>query len=241
MAGLLVAGVAGFYGLGLHRDLTWDAVRAHVGDLREAVGRHWVGSLAAFFLVYVTVTALSVPVATVLTLAAGALFGRVAGTAVVSVASTLGASAAFLASRYVLRDWVERRYRNRLRTINREVEREGAFYLFTLRLTPLVPFFLINLGMGLTRVRLGTFMVVSWVGMLPATFLYVNAGRELGRIESPKSVLSPAVVLSLALLGLAPLTFRRLVRPGERGRWSTLVLAAAVVALAGLLGWAVSR
>jgi uncharacterized membrane protein YdjX (TVP38/TMEM64 family) len=175
-------------------------------------------SLLLFFLVYAAVTGLSLPVAAPLSLAAGALFGRWLGTAVVSAASTLGATAAFFSSRYVLRDFVRRRLGPRLEALDRGLDEDGAFYLLTLRLVPLVPFFLVNLGMGLTRVRLRTFVWVSWLGMLPGTFLYVNAGTELARVASPADALSPEVLLSLAALGVVPLALRLLLKWWKKRR-----------------------
>src|SRR5262249_50072969 len=157
---------------------------------RAQVDEHLLLAVLIFFLVYVAMTALSLPAAAVLTVLAGALFGRWLGTGVVSLASTLGATLAFLSSRYLFRDWVQRRYPDRLRPINEGVAKDGAFSLFTLRLVPVVPFFLINLGMGLTPMRVTTFALVSWLGMLLGTFLYVNAGTALASIDSPKDILS---------------------------------------------------
>ena len=212
LAALLVLAVVAFYGLGLHRYLSWEFVRGHLDAWQAEVRDHLVLAVLVFSLVYVAVTALSLPAATIMSLVAGALFGRWLGTGVVSIASTLGATLAFLSSRYILREWVQRRFRDRLAPVNRGVEKDGGFYLFTLRLVPAVPFFLINLGMGLTSIRLTTFVAVSWLGMLPATFLYVNAGRELGALDSPAGLVSWPVLGSLALLGVVPLAVRKLIQ-----------------------------
>jgi uncharacterized membrane protein YdjX (TVP38/TMEM64 family) len=212
LAALLLAGVVGFYVLGLHRYLSWESVRANLDAWQAAVRQDLLLALLVFFLAYVAVTALSLPAATILGLLAGALFGRWIGTAVVSAASTLGATLAFLSSRYLLRDWVQRRFGERLAALNRGVERDGAYYLLTLRLVPVVPFFLINLGMGLTPMRTGTFAAVSWLGMLLGTFLYVNVGTNLGQLSSPRDLLSFWDLASLALLGVVPLVIRALVR-----------------------------
>jgi uncharacterized membrane protein YdjX (TVP38/TMEM64 family) len=212
LAAALLAAVVLFYALGLHRSLSWEAVRQEIDALRDAVNQHLLLSALLFFLVYAAVTGLSLPVAAPLSLAAGALLGRWLGTAVVSAAATLGATAAFLSSRYVLRDVVRRRFGPRLAALDRGLEEDGAFYLFTLRLIPLFPFFLVNLGMGLTRLRLRTFVWVSWLGMLPGTFLYVNAGTEIARIQSPADVLSPTLIASLAALGVVPLALRLLLK-----------------------------
>ncbi len=216
---VLVLAVVGFYALGLQRYFSWDYVRSHLDAWQLQVRQNLPPALALFFLMYVAVTALSLPVATLLGLLAGALFGRWLGTAVVSLASTLGATLAFLSSRYLLRDWVQRRYGERLAPINRGIEQDGAYYLFTLRLVPLVPFFLINLGMGLTRMRVLTFALVSWLGMLLGTFLYVNAGTALATLNGPSGILSPNVLVSLALLGVVPLVIRKLMQ--WRGRRRT--------------------
>jgi pyruvate/2-oxoglutarate dehydrogenase complex dihydrolipoamide dehydrogenase (E3) component/uncharacterized membrane protein YdjX (TVP38/TMEM64 family) len=178
----------------------------------------------AFFLLYVVVTALSLPGAVVMTLAAGALFGLVTGLVLVSFASSIGATLAFLVSRHLLRDWVQTRFGNKLGAINRGIEREGGFYLFTLRLVPLFPFFLINLVMGLTPMRTATFYWVSQVGMLAGTVVFVNAGTQLAAIDSPGDILSPALIASFALLGVFPLIARRMVEVLQRrkvyARWS---------------------
>jgi uncharacterized membrane protein YdjX (TVP38/TMEM64 family) len=212
LAGLLLLALAGFYALGLHRYLSWDYLRSHLDLLQGQVRQHLLPAVLLFFLAYVAVTALSLPAAAALSLLAGALFGRWLGIGVVSLAATAGATLAFLSSRYLLRDWVARRLGDRLAAVNRGVERDGAYYLLTLRLVPAVPFFLVNLGMGLTPLRLPTFAWVSMLGMLPGTFLYVNAGTELGRLASPRDVLSPGLLLSLALLGVVPLALRLFLR-----------------------------
>lgn len=209
---LLLLAVVAFYLLGLDRYVSWESVRSNLDELKAAADQHLVLAVLLFFLAYLAATALSLPAATVLTLLAGALFGRWLGTAVVSVASTLGATLAFLSSRYVLRDWVQRRFGNRLEVINRGVETDGAYYLLTLRLVPAFPFFLVNLGMGVTPIRVRTFVWASWLGMLPGTFLYVSAGTALASLRSPRDALSLEVLLSLALLGLVPLVLRLLLR-----------------------------
>lgn len=209
----VVVGLIGaFYALGGTRYLSWEAVKGGVDGWTAQAEAAPLLAVTVFFAVYVAVTALSLPVSTVLGLLAGALFGRWLGTAVVSVASTLGATLAFLISRYLLRDWVRARVGTRLAVVERGVERDGAFFLFTLRLVPVFPFFLVNAAMGLTAMPAGTFAAVSWAGMLLGTFLYVNAGTALAEMESPRDALSPAVVGSLALLGLAPLVVRWLLR-----------------------------
>jgi len=212
LALVLILSVVAFYVFGLDGYFSWEYVRSHLDSFQSDVAANLVVAAGAFFLLYVAITALSIPVAAIITLLAGWLFGRWLGTAIVSFASTAGAVLAFLSSRFVLRDFVERRFAARLESLNTGVERDGAYYLFTLRLVPIFPFFLVNLGMGLTRMRLWKYAWVSWLGMLPGTFLYVNAGQALSTIDSPRAVLSPAVLISFALLGLAPLVFRKVVR-----------------------------
>jgi pyruvate/2-oxoglutarate dehydrogenase complex dihydrolipoamide dehydrogenase (E3) component/uncharacterized membrane protein YdjX (TVP38/TMEM64 family) len=161
--------------------------------------------IGVYLLVYVVATALSLPGATILTLAAGAVFGLLIGTVIVSFASSIGATLAFLAARFLLRDSVQSRFGARLAEIDKGVQKEGAFYLFTLRLVPLVPFFVINLLMGLTRMKVGTFYWVSQLGMLAGTVVYVNAGTQLAKIDSLQGILSPALIGSFVLLGVFPL------------------------------------
>jgi uncharacterized membrane protein YdjX (TVP38/TMEM64 family) len=216
VACVLLVGVVGFYATGLNQFLSWESVRQHLEAWQGQVQAHFALVLLTYFVLYVAITSLSLPVAALLTLVGGALFGRWATTAVVSVAATLGATLAFLSSRYLFRDAVRRQFGHRLGPVDRGVARDGGFYLFTLRLIPAVPFFLINLGMGLTPMRLGTFVAVSWLGMLPGTFLYANAGTSLATLDRPEGLLSANVLLALALLGLVPLLFRLIVgrRPG---------------------------
>lgn len=177
-------------------------------------------AVAIYFTVYVLLTALSLPFASILTLAGGALFGRWLGTLVVSFASTLGGTLGFLLSRYLLRDFVQRRFGRWLEPINRGVAADGAYFLLTLRLVPAFPFFVVNPLMGLTPMRVGTYWWVSQLGMLPATFLYVNAGAELGEIKSPGDILSPTVIISLVLLGIVPLALRKIVQARKRSQES---------------------
>ena len=167
--------------------------------------------IAVYMLIYITATALSVPGAVILTLAGGALFGLVTGTIVISFASTIGATLACMVSRFLLRDWVQRRFGDKLQRINEGMEQEGGFYLFTLRLIPVFPFFVINLAMGLTRIKLVTYYWVSQLGMLPATIVYVNAGKELGKLDSLAGILSPGLIFSFVLLGLFPITVKKVV------------------------------
>jgi uncharacterized membrane protein YdjX (TVP38/TMEM64 family) len=167
--------------------------------------------ITVYMLIYIVATGLSLPGAVILTLAGGALFGLVKGTIAVSFASTIGATLACLVSRFLLRDWVQKRFGDKLQRINEGMEREGGFYLFTLRLLPVFPFFVINLAMGLTRIKISTYYWVSQLGMLPATLVYVNAGKELAKLESLAGILSPGLIASFVLLGLFPITVKKVV------------------------------
>lgn len=201
---VLAALVAAYFAFGLGQYLTLEGIKALAGDLRAFQQENAIAVIAGFFLAYVAVTAASLPGAAIMTLAAGALFGVVGGTVLVSFASTIGATFAFLSSRYVLRDSIEARFGERLKAINAGVERDGAFYLFTLRMIPAFPFFVVNLVMGLTRIRTWTYVWVSQIGMLLGTIVYVNAGTQLARIDSLKGIASPQVLGSFVLLGIAP-------------------------------------
>ncbi|MFN3989583.1 MAG: FAD-dependent oxidoreductase [Erythrobacter sp.] len=200
----LAAVIAAYFGLGLGQYLTFAGMKAAVAEWNAFYAENPALVLAAFFSAYVAVTAASLPGAAIMTLAAGALFGLVVGTVLVSFASTIGAGLAFLSARYVLRDGLEARFGERLGAINAGLERDGAFYLFTLRMLPIFPFFVVNLVMGLTRLPLATFLWVSQIGMLLGTIVYVNAGTQLARIDSVSGIVSPALLGSFALLGMAP-------------------------------------
>jgi uncharacterized membrane protein YdjX (TVP38/TMEM64 family) len=204
--------VGGFFFFDLDRFLTLAYLKESHQRFMALYEHQAALVIAAYMLIYIITTALSLPGAAVLTLAGGALFGLVTGTVVVSFASSLGATLACLVSRFLLRDWVQEKFGDRLETINTGIEREGLFYLFSLRLVPIFPFFVINLVMGLTRMPLFSYYWVSQVGMLPATIIYVNAGKELAKIDSLSGILSPGLLLSFALLGLFPLLVKRLLR-----------------------------
>ena len=208
---LVAAAAAAFFAAGGHRYLDLENLKAQQAALQDWRAAHPAGAAAGFFAAYVAMTGLSLPGATLLTLAAGALFGWLWGTVLVSFASSIGATLAFLASRFVLRDWVQRAYGAQLRAIDRGVEKEGGFYLFTLRLIPAVPFFVINLAMGLTRMRVVTFYWVSQLGMLAGTLVYVYAGTQLGRIGSLRDVVSPGLIGALLALGIFPLAAKKVV------------------------------
>jgi pyruvate/2-oxoglutarate dehydrogenase complex dihydrolipoamide dehydrogenase (E3) component/uncharacterized membrane protein YdjX (TVP38/TMEM64 family) len=208
---LLAVAVFAFFFTGAHRYFTFEQAKAQQAAIQSWYAAHPWQTALAYFGLYIVVTGLSLPGAALLTLVGGAIFGLLWGTILVSFASSIGATLAFLASRFVLRDWVESRFGPRLEAINRGVEKEGGLYLFTLRLIPAVPFFLINLAMGLTRMRAWTFYWVSQLGMLAGTLVYVNAGTELGKITSLKDVLSWQLIGAFLLLGFFPLIAKKIV------------------------------
>jgi pyruvate/2-oxoglutarate dehydrogenase complex dihydrolipoamide dehydrogenase (E3) component/uncharacterized membrane protein YdjX (TVP38/TMEM64 family) len=202
--------VAAFFLAGGPRYFSFEHVKAQQGAVEAWYAAHPWQTALGFFVLYVAVTGLSLPGAALLSLVAGAIFGLLWGTVVVSFASSVGATLALLASRFVLRDWVQARFSRQLQGINRGMEKEGAFYLFTLRLIPAVPFFVINLAMGLTPMPARTFYWVSQLGMLPATVVFVNAGTQLARIESLQGILSLQLIGAFVLLGIFPLLTKKL-------------------------------
>lgn len=207
---LLAALMAVFFWMDLERFFTLDYIKNQQQSFQRLFDSQPLVTSLAFMAIYIAVTAFSLPGATLLTLLAGALFGLWWGSLIVSFASTIGATFAFLTARFLLRDWVQKRFGERLKVVNDGIQQDGAFYLLTLRLVPVVPFFMINLLMGLTPIRLIIYFFVSQLGMLPGTFVYVNAGTQLGEIESLNGILSPGVLISFALLGVFPLLLRKL-------------------------------
>ena len=206
---VIVVAVVAFFALGGHRHLSFEHAKAQQAAIGLWYESNPLATALSFFALYVAVTGLSLPGATIMTLAAGAIFGLGWGTVIVSFASSIGATLAFLASRFLLRDWVQAKFGPHLKRINEGVESEGALYLFTLRLIPIVPFFVVNLAMGLTPLRIWTFYWVSQIGMLAGTLVYVNAGTQLAQLESVAGILSPGLVGAFVLLGLFPIIAAR--------------------------------
>src|SRR6056297_958266 len=206
----LLAGAFFWFDLGQYFSLA--ELRERRDQLLTFIDRNFFGMLALYMAVYIVMAALSLPGAAVLTIAGGALFGLAAGTIAVSFASTIGATLVFLAARFMFRDAIQKRFRKRLKTINEGVEKDGAFYLLALRLVPVFPFWVINLVMALTPIRTWTYYWVSQLGMLPATLVYVNAGTQLGQVESTGDILSLELIGAFALLGLLPLILRWILR-----------------------------
>ena len=207
----VAAAVAAFFALDLGQHFSLPAIKAQQAGLAALWSERPLLVAGVYFVVYVLMAALSLPGAALLTLLGGAVFGLLWGTVIVSFASTLGATLAFLMARFLLREWVVARFGQRLAAIDEGIRREGAFYLFTLRLVPVFPFFLVNLLLGLTAMQARTFYWVSQIGMLAGTVVYVNAGTQLAQIESLAGIVSPALVGSFVLLGVFPLIARRIV------------------------------
>ncbi|GLO61214.1 TVP38/TMEM64 family protein [Vibrio sp. MACH09] len=184
--------------------LTLENAKEQQALLADYIENNFILASAIYFFAYIFITAFSIPGAAVVTLLGAALFGFVTSLVLVSFASSIGATLAFLSSRYLLRDWVQGKFGNKLKTINQGVEKDGPFYLFSLRLIPVFPFFLINLLMGLTPISTARYYLVSQLGMLPGTIVFLNAGTQLANIDSLSGIVSPSVLASFVLLGLFP-------------------------------------
>ncbi|MBT9553665.1 MAG: FAD-dependent oxidoreductase [Hydrogenophaga sp.] len=223
---VVLLGIVAFFAFGLNRYFSLAFLKesqASFATLRETQPLQLA---LGFFLVYVAVTALSLPGATIVTLAGGAIFGLGWGLLIVSFASSIGATMAFLTARFLLREPVQSRFGQRLADMDKGIEKDGAFYLFTLRLIPVVPFFVINLLMGLTKMKAWTFYWVSQLGMLAGTAVYVNAGTQLGQLDSLQGILSPGLLGSFVLLGLFPLIARKIVEAVQKrkvyAKWASV-------------------
>ncbi len=207
----VVTAIVAFFAFDLGQYLNLEYFEQQRADIAAYYDAHPWRSIAIYFVVYVAVTALSLPGAAIMTLAGGAIFGLAVGTVVVSFASSIGATLAFLVSRFLLRDWVQQRFGSSLGRVNEGMRKDGAFYLFTMRLVPAFPFFVVNLVMGLTPIRTLLFYIVSQVGMLPGTMVYVNAGTQIAKLESAAGILSPGLIISFTLIGVFPLIAKKLV------------------------------
>ena len=215
---VLLGAIVAYFVFDLGQILSLENFKASQSEIVAAKDANPILYIAGFFILYVAVTGLSIPGAAIMSLVAGALFGVLVGTIIVSFASTLGATLAFLSARFVLRDWVQGKFGERLRAIDEGLEKDGAFYLFTLRLIPVFPFFVINLLMGLTRIKTRTFFWVSQLGMLPATIVFVNAGTQISRIESTSGLLSPTLIASFVALAFFPWAAKAIVALVTRSR-----------------------
>lgn len=203
--------IIAFKAFGLDEYLTLSYIKESQALFEKIYDEKPIRVIASYAIIYVLMTSLSLPGAAVLTIAGGALFGLLTGTVVVSFASTIGATLACIVSRFMLRDWVQAKFGERIKKVNDGVEQEGPFYLFTVRLIPVFPFWMVNILMGLTKMPLRTFYWVSQVGMLPGTLVYVNAGKELAQIDSLSGILSPGLIISFVLLGIFPIATKKLI------------------------------
>ena len=208
---VIIIAIAAFFYFDINQYMSLEYFKTQQAEVEQFVTANLIESILLFSLLYIATTALSLPGAALLTLIAGALFGLIIGLVIVSFASTIGATLALLVSRYFLRDSIQSKFSNQLKSINEGIEKEGAIYLFTLRLVPAIPFFIINLVMGVTKIPVKTFFFVSQVGMLAGTAVYVNAGTQLASLDSISGILSPGIIFSFVLLGLFPLIAKRLV------------------------------
>jgi len=205
LVAVIAALIAGFFIFDLGQYFSLEYLKQQKDGLNDLYNSHPLLIIAVFFLAYVAITALALPAATILTLAGGAIFGFVTGLIVVSFASTIGATIAFLLTRYLLHDSIQAKFGDRLTAINDGIEREGAFYVFGLRLVPLFPFFMVNAVLGLTKIKTWTYYWSSQLGMLAGTAVYVNAGTQLANIESLGDIASPKLIASFVLLGVFPI------------------------------------
>jgi uncharacterized membrane protein YdjX (TVP38/TMEM64 family) len=213
IAVIFAAALAAFFFFDLKQYLTLETLKTHRDDLLHYTEQHFARAVAIFSALYLLQTTFSLPGGAILTLTGGFLFGSFLGTLIVIIPATLGATLAFLGARYLLRDWVERRFGDRLRTLQEGFAKDAFSYLLTLRLIPIFPFFLVNLLSGLSRMRLGTYILATAVGIIPGSFVFANAGRQLGSINSIGEIASPSVLGALCLLGLfavAPVLYRKL-------------------------------
>ena len=215
VVGLFALAVGAFFYFDLKQYLSLEALKANRDSLLAYTEAHYSRSVMIYILLYCLQTVFSLPGAAIFTVAGGFLFGSFVGTLYVNVGATSGAALAFLTSRYLLRDWVERKFGDRLGPIQEGFAKNAFSYVITLRLVPIFPFFLVNLVSGLTRVRLGTFVAATSIGIIPGSFVYANAGRQLGTINSLGEIASPRVLGAFALLGLlalVPIVYRKIAR-----------------------------
>ncbi len=228
LVALILLAAWAFFVLDLSQYLSFEALKENRERLLTYTQSHYVLAVALFIVVYCVTVALSLPGDVFLTMVGGFLFGSVIGTCYVNIGATSGATLAFLAARYLLRDWVESKFGDRLGLIQEGFEQNAFSYLVMLRLIPAIPFVLVNLVAGLTRVQLGTYVRATMLGMIPASFVFAYAGRQLGMINSPGEIASPPVLLALTLLGLLALTpvlYRKLVAKKTKGELRELRIA----------------
>ncbi len=218
MLAAVVGLVGAFFAFGLHHAFTLESLQSHRDDLVQVRDRNPVLFAGGYLLTYILMAALAIPGALVMTVAGGAVFGLIEGTVLASFGSSLGATLALLASRYLFRSWVERHFRKRLEQVNRGLARDGWLYLLSLRLVPAIPFFVVDLLFGVTTFPVLRFYAVSQIAMLPATLVYVNAGTQIEHLTSLSGILSPGVIVSMVLLACLPLAARGLITLTEKRR-----------------------
>lgn len=205
IAAMFAVAIGAFFYFDLQQYLSLDALKSNRDSLLTFTATHYAAAVSLFVVVYVLQTAFSLPGAAIMTLAGGFLFGSLMGTVYVNIGATVGATLAFLAARYVLRDWVEQKFGHRLGAVQEGFAKNAFSYLITLRLIPLFPFFLVNMLSGLTRIRMVTYVVATSLGIIPGSFVYAYAGRQLGTLNSLQEIASPHVLLAFTLLGLLSL------------------------------------
>ena len=215
---IIIFVIASYFFFDLGRFLTLSFIQSQLSEIQQFRAENFGLTALLYFTAYIVITALSIPGAVIVTLLGGAIFGVLWGTLIVSFASSIGATLAFLVSRLLLRDWVQSKFGHYLGPINRGVEKDGNFYLFSIRMVPLFPFFMVNLLMGLTPISVGSFYIVSQIGMLVGTAVYVNAGSELAKITSLSGLISTSVILSFVLLGIFPLAAKSIVSLIQRNK-----------------------
>ncbi len=209
---IAIAAVIAFFYFDLGKWLSLENLKIQQASLSQIVTDHFWLAVLVFFAIYVAVAAFSLPGAAILTLAGGAIFGLLTGFILVSFASSVGALLAFLGARFLFRDTIKKRFADKLAPIEKGIEKDGAFYLLSLRLVPLFPFFIVNLLMGLTNLPARTFYLFSQLGMIPGTLAFVYAGTQLAKIESLKGILSPGLITAFVILGILPITMRKLLQ-----------------------------
>ena len=207
---MFAALIGSFYGLGLESYLDLAYIQSNRVKFLDYYEANTAITLSSYFILYVAIAALSLPGATIMTLLGAALFGFTTALALISFASTIGATIAFLSARFLFRDFIQNRFGDKLEGINRGLEKEGAFYLFSLRLIPILPFVIINLLCGLSKIPTKTFYWVSQLGMLPGTMVYIFAGAQIGEISSPSDIASPKLIAAFALLGIFPIATKKI-------------------------------
>ena len=215
---LIALAVLSYFTLDPGQYLTLGFAQSQLSSIQDYKNENFAQAAILYFTAYVIVTSLSIPGAIIITLSGGAIFGLLWGTLLVSFASSIGATLAFLVSRLLLRDWVESKFGDYLAPLNKGIEKEGSFYLFSIRMVPLFPFFMVNLLMGLTSIRTSSFYLVSQAGMLAGTVVYINAGSELAQISSLSGLVSAPVIFSLVLLGVFPLIAKLILNSLQRNK-----------------------